>query len=96
MWVGDPRGGASHPLRNVSVGGRFFSHVYGADLAAPVWRLTMAGALRGVPVRNFAGAGAHVAADQMAAPRIVFQPPARRQRTFTPKPAPGGGKHGKH
>jgi membrane peptidoglycan carboxypeptidase len=96
VWVGDPRGGQRHPLRNVRVGGRFFAQVYGADLAAPIWRMTMAGALRGVPSRNFAGAGAHVAADQMAVPHVVVQVPVRRQPTFTPKPPPGGHGHGHH
>ncbi|HET7312405.1 MAG TPA: transglycosylase domain-containing protein [Mycobacteriales bacterium] len=93
VWVGDPRGGTTHPLRNVTVGGRFFSHVYGADLAAPVWRMTMAGALRGAPVRNFAGEGAHVAADQMAVPKVVARQPARRTRTVAPKPPRHGHGH---
>ena len=103
VWVGDPRGGATHPLRNVRVGGRFFSHVYGADLAAPVWRMAMAGALRGTPPRNFAGAGAYVARDQMSAPRIVvrlpIRLPARRpQHHFVGGGGGGGGPpgHGHH
>lgn len=66
VWVGDPRGGVTHPLRNVHVGSRFFSHVYGADLPASVWTATMRGALAGTPAVNFAGAGAHVAADVMS------------------------------
>src|SRR3954451_687056 len=41
VWVGDPRGGGQHPLRNVRVGGRFYSHVYRAALAAAVLRVTM-------------------------------------------------------
>ena len=93
VWVGDPRGGTTHPLRNVTVGGRFFAHVYGADLAAPVWRMTMSGALRGMSARNFAGEGAHVAADQMSAPKTFGLAPVRR-RTAAPKPAPGPPKHG--
>jgi membrane peptidoglycan carboxypeptidase len=97
VWVGDPRGGGTHPLRNVRVGGRFYSHVYGADLAAPVWRMTMAGALRGVPARNFAGAGATIAADQMNAPRIIVHVPTKRpvRRPATHQQPPAR-KHGKH
>jgi membrane peptidoglycan carboxypeptidase len=68
VWVGDPRG-IAHPLVDVTVNGRFYSHVYGADLPAAVWSSTMRGALRGVPANNFAGAGAHVAADVMSAAR---------------------------
>ena len=89
VWVGDPRGGQRHPLRNVSVAGRFFPHVYGADLAAPVWRMTMSGALRGVPVRNFLGAGAFVARDEMVVPHVA---PVRRH----PPPAHRPHHHGHH
>jgi membrane peptidoglycan carboxypeptidase len=64
VWVGDPRG-IAHPLTGVSVAGRYYSHVFGADLPADVWRQTMHDAHRGLPVKNFAGAGAHVAADVM-------------------------------
>jgi membrane peptidoglycan carboxypeptidase len=64
VWVGDPRG-IAHPLTNVTVNGRFYAHVFGADLPAAVWKATMSGALRGVPVDNFAGAGAQVARDVM-------------------------------
>jgi hypothetical protein len=99
VWVGDPRG-ITHPLTNVTVRGRFYTHVFGADLPAAVWNSTMVGALRGVPVKNFAGAGAHVAADVMAAPpggshlphtgkTRMPAPPAAHQR-------PPGKKHGKH
>jgi membrane peptidoglycan carboxypeptidase len=85
VWVGDPRGGGQHPLRNVTVAGRFYSHVYGADLAAPVWRMTMSGALRGVRVRNFSGEGASVASDQMAVPRIFVRVPARHRVFHLPR-----------
>ena len=68
VWVGDPRGN-SYPLTDVTVNGRFYSHVFGADLPASVWRTTMSGALQGLPALNFSGAGASVAADVMSAPR---------------------------
>ena len=97
VWVGDPRGN-SHPLTDVTVNGRFYSHVFGADLPASVWRTTMTGALRGVPVENFSGAGASVASDVMSAPpgshkhpkapTTAPSPPAAHQRP--PK------KHGHH
>jgi membrane peptidoglycan carboxypeptidase len=53
VWVGDPRGGYQHPLRNVCLAGRCYSSVYGASLPAPIWRQTMIGALRGVPPAAF-------------------------------------------
>src|SRR3954454_11435174 len=65
VWVGDPRGN-SHPLTDVTVNGRFYSHVFGADLPASVWRETMSGALKGLPALNFSGAGAQVASDVMS------------------------------
>src|SRR5438270_11231683 len=68
VWVGDPRGN-SYPLTDVTVNGRFYAHVFGADLPASVWRTTMRGALQGLPALNFSGAGASVAVHVMSAPR---------------------------
>jgi membrane peptidoglycan carboxypeptidase len=53
VWVGDPRGGFAHPLRNVCLGGRCYGAVYGADIPAPIWHDTMLGALAGVPPHDF-------------------------------------------
>ncbi len=53
VWVGDPRGGYAHPLRNVCLGGRCFGEVFGADIPAPIWRQTMLGALSGTPATDF-------------------------------------------
>jgi membrane peptidoglycan carboxypeptidase len=53
VWVGDPRGGYAHPLRNVCLGGRCFGEVFGADIPAPIWQETMSAALEGVPARDF-------------------------------------------
>ena len=53
VWVGDPRGGYAHPLRNVCLGGRCYGEVFGADIPAPIWRQTMLGALEDVPAHSF-------------------------------------------
>jgi membrane peptidoglycan carboxypeptidase len=53
VWVGDPRGGYAHPLRNVCLGGRCYGEVFGADIPAPIWRQTMLGALEDVPAHGF-------------------------------------------
>ena len=96
VWVGDPRG-ISHPLRNVTVAGRFYAKVYGADLPAAVWKATMSGALNGVPAVNFTGAGAHVARDVMGSSSGFggggqhWTPPAA-----PPPPAPKPAKPPKH
>jgi membrane peptidoglycan carboxypeptidase len=96
VWVGDPRGGSNHPLTNVRVGGRFYSHVYGADLPAAVWRATMTGALRGSPAKQFTGAGATIARDQTTAAQGTRdkheQPPGREEKPA--KPPKHGHGHG--
>ncbi|WP_345354547.1 transglycosylase domain-containing protein [Actinoallomurus liliacearum] len=53
VWVGDPRGGYSHPLRDVCLGEGCYGQVYGADVPAPIWRETMEAALKGVPEHDF-------------------------------------------
>ena len=100
-WVGDPRGGISHPLTGVRVAGHYYSHVYGADLPAAVWRMTMRGALAGQPVRRFSGLAATIARDQMTAPpapsprpSFVIRPPGPPARPpGPPQHGPGGHKH---
>ncbi|WP_083934317.1 penicillin-binding protein [Nocardiopsis baichengensis] len=51
--VGDPRGGARHPLRGVSIGGRYHSVVYGSTIPGPIWRDGIRGALRGTDATAF-------------------------------------------
>jgi membrane peptidoglycan carboxypeptidase len=53
VWVGDPRGGYAHPLKNVCLAGRCYGEVFGADIPAPIWRQTMLGALRNTPAHDF-------------------------------------------
>jgi membrane peptidoglycan carboxypeptidase len=48
VWLGDPRGGAQHPLKRVEAYGRTFKDLTGAEVAGPVWKDTMEGALKGV------------------------------------------------
>ena len=57
VWVGDPRGGYKHPLRDVCLGEGCFAEVYGADVPAPIWRDTMTEALQGVPEHGFTAPG---------------------------------------
>jgi membrane peptidoglycan carboxypeptidase len=53
VWVGDPRGGYAHPLRDICLAGRCYGEVFGADIPAPIWRQTMLGALKGTPAHGF-------------------------------------------
>ena len=96
VWVGDPRGGAAHPLVNVRVGGRFYSHVYGADLPAAVWKATMLGALAGAPALNFSGLAAHLAQDYTLPSKPVATKPRQPGPVKPPKPTkpvPPGHRH---
>lgn len=56
VWVGSPAGGYGHPLTNVTIGGRFYAHVYGGDVGALIWRDTMSAALANSPVQDFTNA----------------------------------------
>jgi membrane peptidoglycan carboxypeptidase len=65
--IGDPRGSQRHKLVGVTIGGRYYGIVAGATLPGPIWRDTMAGALRRVaptaftPIdaTRFGGCGEH-------------------------------------
>lgn len=47
VWVGDPRGGPRHPLRNITINGRYYPKVFGSSLPGPTWKSAMLGALKG-------------------------------------------------
>jgi membrane peptidoglycan carboxypeptidase len=50
VWVGDPGSAAGRrELRNVEVGGRYYDVVYGASIAAPIWKDLMEAAQQGLP-----------------------------------------------
>ena len=33
----DPRGGYGHPMQNITIGGHYFSQVFGSSLPGPIW-----------------------------------------------------------
>ena len=51
VWMGDPRGGYRHPLRNVEVDGTTHRRVYGGGVPAQTWGDLVRRALRGEPER---------------------------------------------
>ena len=59
VWVGDPRGGYSHPMTNVCLPTHCGGPVYGASIPGPIWRDTMAEALRGVKATGFSRPPSH-------------------------------------
>ncbi len=75
VWMGDPFGRL--PLRKVTINGKFYKQVYGGTLPAPIWRATMAAALAGVPVVDFAPADPKVAGGRrIAVPALRGLSPA--------------------
>lgn len=49
VWVGDPRGGQKYPMKNITIGGRYYSQVFGSTMPGPIWRDSLIGALAGTP-----------------------------------------------
>ncbi len=52
VFVGDPRGPQQYPLRNVTIGDRYYGVVYGATIPGPIWQETMRGAHEGLDVEQ--------------------------------------------
>jgi membrane peptidoglycan carboxypeptidase len=50
VWVGNPHRPTSS-LAGLTIGGRHYGHVFGADIGGPIWRDTLKAALVGVPVQ---------------------------------------------
>jgi membrane peptidoglycan carboxypeptidase len=49
VWVGDPRGGQSHPMKNIRINGTYYGQVFGSTMPGPIWRDALRGALEKVP-----------------------------------------------
>ncbi|QBI51962.1 penicillin-binding protein [Streptomonospora litoralis] len=56
VFVGDPRGPQNHPLRNVTIGGEYYSYVYGATIPGPIWQQTMMEATEELDSEDFPSA----------------------------------------
>ena len=53
VWMGDPRGGYRHPLRDVVVSGRRYEQMYGGQVPAQTWAALVGGSLAGTPAQPF-------------------------------------------
>ncbi|MEU8250133.1 transglycosylase domain-containing protein [Nonomuraea sp. NPDC048916] len=51
--LGDPRGAFGHDLTGVTIGGRYYTYVYGASISGPIWKDSMIGALKGIEPAKF-------------------------------------------
>lgn len=53
VWVGDPRGGFAHPLKDVTINGTYYRQVFGGTLPGPIWKASMEAALANKPIEQF-------------------------------------------
>ncbi|MEW1844403.1 transglycosylase domain-containing protein [Nonomuraea angiospora] len=51
--LGDPRGTKGNELIGVTIGGRYYSYVYGASISGRIWKDAMLNALKGVEAAEF-------------------------------------------
>jgi Membrane carboxypeptidase/penicillin-binding protein len=73
VWVGTPNDpGNNRVLRNLQLGKQFYSgQVFGATIAAPIWKQIMDRASTGMPFRDFAEPGGTVQfGDIVSIPRV--------------------------
>ncbi|MBV2363438.1 penicillin-binding protein [Streptomonospora nanhaiensis] len=69
VFVGDPRGPQNYPLRNVTIGDRYYSEVFGATIPGPIWQETMARATEELPAESFPSAPPQFGGTSQAPPR---------------------------
>ncbi|SDK92170.1 Membrane carboxypeptidase (penicillin-binding protein) [Nonomuraea maritima] len=86
--LGDPRGSQRHKLTGVIIGGRYYSSVQGATIPGPIWRDTMAAALRGVRPSEFTpiDASRFAGCRLDCRPEPVEPPEEKPQEGATPTP----------
>jgi membrane peptidoglycan carboxypeptidase len=51
VWMGDPK--HSKQMKRVTIGGKYYPLVYGADGPAPIWKDAVSASLKGKPVESF-------------------------------------------
>lgn len=49
----DPRGGYGHPMKNIIIGGHYFTQVHGLSIPGPIWKQAMLAALATTPKTPF-------------------------------------------
>ncbi|GAA3738635.1 transglycosylase domain-containing protein [Salinactinospora qingdaonensis] len=69
VFVGDPRGPQQHPLRRVTLAGRYYPIVYGATIPGPIWQQTMREAVKELEVEEFPSAPGKFTVSEPEPPR---------------------------
>ncbi len=72
VWVGTPTGDPKRVLRDLQLGNQFYpGQVFGATIAAPIWKQIMDRTSSGMPFRDFAEPGGTVqSGDMVSVPRV--------------------------
>ncbi|MBF8193457.1 penicillin-binding protein [Nonomuraea sp. K274] len=52
--IGDPRGTSAHKLIGITIGGQYYSYVYGSSISGRIWKDSMMDALKGIEPTEFA------------------------------------------
>lgn len=86
VWVGDPRGGYAHPMKQVTIKGVYYSQVYGGTLPGPIWRDSMEAALKGTEPQDFSIKNKYGLTT--SDPYVYVPPPPEPDPTPEPAPEP--------
>ncbi|MFD0411534.1 transglycosylase domain-containing protein [Kitasatospora sp. NPDC127116] len=82
VWLGGPAGGVK--MKNITIGGKYYPEVFGADGPGPIWAMAMNQALKGTPLEPIQTA--NIPDPQPATPPAGATAPA----TDPNAPQPGG------
>jgi membrane peptidoglycan carboxypeptidase len=86
VWVGDPRGGFAHPMKDVTIKGVYYPQVFGGTLPGPIWHDAMEGALQGTePVPFIVKNGYGLTTKDPGAYTYVPQPTSSASPSASPK-----------
>jgi len=85
VWVGTPTGDPNRILRDLQLGNKhYYGQIFGATIAAPIWKLIMDRASSGMPFRDFAEpAGTVQFGDLVSIPRVYGMSVATAQAALT-------------
>jgi membrane peptidoglycan carboxypeptidase len=85
VWVGNPDAPRDHPLTNITIGGTYYSEVFGLSLPGPIWKSAMLTALKGVPPTAFVPPGpinAKVSKNAVVVPSVAGMSTAEALQTL--------------
>ena len=93
----DPRGANGFPMKNLTIGGRYFAQVFGSTLPGPIWKDAMEAALKDTPPTKFdlvtlEGLGVYVPPPpKPKKPKPTETPSPGASGSASPEPSPSTG-----